>query len=648
MHREDLRSEGLTAPLLGGSSKSRSSKKPLAEGNIQGLRVLSDFHFVDHVGDDPEPDDAAPRCGEVVEGGQRASADEFNLAHAAAPARDPLLAWIEEHRHDNSAWICGSVIPVGSVGFTVKDGQVGVLAAGRRRIWDPQRKLLRTESINATLIQMPQLTIVRVQPGEIGLALRLGSPVVLEEGRHMLAAPEWSFVGVHDATADTVSWPQCPAVKIVRVRPGKIAFIKEHGTPKVLESRKRPYELQAPAQVLVRIQGLLQEDVLKFDMEGSLDVVRVRPGNVALAWHNGSPRVLRAAETLYELRAPAWQFVKLADSMQSRISLDDKNSLDIVRVLPGKLGLCYEAGQPRVLPTMPEPYVLRKPQSQFVALVDQHTEHISLGSLQILTIATGRRGVVWINGQAQILEEGQAVLNEENFEYGGSAEVGEKDCSLGPFRFVTVGSGEVGKKLTQGRLVILEPGMHKLNAAEGETFHGFISVQQQVMKVAKLSVTTLDNVELRVDAVLTWAVSNPERAIRDVQNLHELLRQRTEVRHTTPPRTPRAPRRPACPAPRSPPPRSHLAPRARRRSRQFSRISTIARRRCRPRFRRRSRATRSAAPWCHGRSSSSSSSQWQGLWTVRARARRPRTRSAPRSITSLWGASSEPRATTGA
>ena len=70
------------------------------------------------------------------------------------------------------------------------------------------------------------------------------------------------------------------------MRPGKIAFIKEHGTPKVLDSRKRPYELQAPAQTLVRIQDLLSSDVLKFDKEGSLDVVRVRPGNVALAWYS--------------------------------------------------------------------------------------------------------------------------------------------------------------------------------------------------------------------------------------------------------------------------------------------------------------------------------------------------------------------------
>ena len=39
----------LTAPLLGGSS----TKKTSSDGNIQGLRALTDFVFTDHVGDDP-------------------------------------------------------------------------------------------------------------------------------------------------------------------------------------------------------------------------------------------------------------------------------------------------------------------------------------------------------------------------------------------------------------------------------------------------------------------------------------------------------------------------------------------------------------------------------------------------------------------
>lgn len=51
---------------------------------------------------------------------------------------------------------------------------------------------------------------------------------------------------------------------------------------------------------------------------------------------------------------------------------------------------------------------------------------------------------------------------------------------LGPFIYVTVEAGEVGVKHTKGLLQVLAPGTHTIKTQEGETFHGFISVQQQV------------------------------------------------------------------------------------------------------------------------------------------------------------------------
>ena len=527
--------KAMKQPLLDRGSSVQAEGVPI-EGTVQTIR---DFFFTSPARVSDVACDDPPNSVDGQVGVNPASAPEYRLAHqACAGDEDPLLTWIHRHKDDHAALFGGTIIPTGSCGFTLKNGSVGILASGRRRIWDVQKRLLRIEEINCNLIEMGQVTIVRVRPGEIGLALRHGKPVILEEGRHILAAPEWAYVGVANAADDVVSWQECAAVKIVRVRPGRVAFIREAGVPRVLLSRERPYELLAPQTVLVKLcelngSGSRSADVLRFDEEGSLDLVRVRPGNVALAWHNGSPQVLGAARERYELRAPEWQFVKLGDLISEHIALDAHNSLDIVRVLPGKLGLCYEGGQPRILQPAPEPYVLCKPQSQFIRLEEQHTEHIALGSLHIITISTGRRGVIWIRSQAQILEEGQAVFNDGNFEFGGSSDMGEKDYTLGPFRFVTVDSGEVGKKFTCGKLAILEPGTHRISTAEGETFQGFVSVQQRVMKVAQLNVTTLDNVELHVDAVLTWSICNAERAIRDVESLDDVLRQRTETTLST-------------------------------------------------------------------------------------------------------------------
>merc|ERR1711988_1151465 len=125
--------------------------------------------------------------------------------------------------------------------------------------------------------------------------------------------------------------------------------------------------------------------------------------------------------------------------------------------------------------------------------------------------------------------EGQWVFNEENFVYGGRQDVSTKEYKLGPFHFVTVDAGEVGVKHTNGELDVLPAGTHCLRADKGETFHGFRSIQQEIKKVRGLDVITLDNVDLKVDAVLTYTICDPEKALRYVHDLDAMLVNRTEV-----------------------------------------------------------------------------------------------------------------------
>ena len=463
-------------------------------------------------------------------GGGGGGADAFRIRHAAAPAEDPLLALMHRHRNDCKAFpaIGGRIVPQGHVAFTLKNGKVGYLAPGRRRILDPLRRIHSTVSVNDALIQVANVTFCRVRPGQLGLALHRGVPVVLEVGRHMLEAPEWQFVGTRSSLDDHVAWGEVPALHLVRVRPGKVALLFVDGRPRALHHRQAFYEFMAPREQYRRVEDMMKDEI-RFDANNSLDIVRVRPGTVGLMWQDAQPVVLAPSETPYELRAPRQQFVKIADSMDECLSIDDNNSMDIVRVRPGKIGLLWEQGKPRVIVPRAEPYVLRKPRQQFVRLCDVDEEHIALGSLHIVTIATGRRGVVWVRGQASIVEAGQTVFEEQNFRFGGSKSMSEVDAALGPFRYVTVASGEVGVKHTNGELEVLYAGTHCLATQRGETFHGFVSVQQQVMKVRNLKVITLDNVELRVDAVMTYFISDPEKAIRGVKNLDEVLRQRTET-----------------------------------------------------------------------------------------------------------------------
>jgi len=106
--------------------------------------------------------------------------------------------------------------------------------------------MVDTFEVNATNIQVGNWTFVRILPGEVGLAVQEGKPVLLDAGRHLLVSPEWRYIGTQNVNNDEVSWPEVPALKVVRVRPGKVALVYENGEPQVLMQRQDPYELLRP------------------------------------------------------------------------------------------------------------------------------------------------------------------------------------------------------------------------------------------------------------------------------------------------------------------------------------------------------------------------------------------------------------------
>jgi len=80
----------------------------------------------------------------------------------------------------------------------------------------------------------------------------------------------------------------------------------------------------------------------------------------------------------------------------------------------------------------------------------------------------------------------QAVFDDDNFEYGGSQDISQKEYSLGPYKYITVEAGEVGpgpgprprprvRRGVQvgilhrcGELSVLEAGTHSLSSQRGE------------------------------------------------------------------------------------------------------------------------------------------------------------------------------------
>ena len=153
---------------------------------------------------------------------QTVDPNNYRIQRLVAPTEDILESMIKEREDNHATNVGGIVIAKGQVGFTEKNGKMEVLAPGRRRLWHPQRSFVDTFDMNNPLIQVGNWTFVRILPGQIGLAVQEGRPVILEAGRHLLISPEWRYIGTQNANDDEVSWPEVPALKVIRVRPGKV------------------------------------------------------------------------------------------------------------------------------------------------------------------------------------------------------------------------------------------------------------------------------------------------------------------------------------------------------------------------------------------------------------------------------------------
>ena len=76
------------------------------------------------------------------------------------------------------------------------------------------------------------MNVVRVPPGNIGLATINKSPVILDTGLHFIVEPTFELVGVKSVNDDLI---EIGPVKIIRVQPGMIGLATLNGRPLLLD-----------------------------------------------------------------------------------------------------------------------------------------------------------------------------------------------------------------------------------------------------------------------------------------------------------------------------------------------------------------------------------------------------------------------------
>lgn len=218
-----------------------------------------------------------------------------------------------------------------------RNGNVRVLSQG----WHIIETLgcrVRRAKVTDNVIQQGSLSIIRVLPGQYGLGLLNGHPLVLLPGRHLINDPLFSFTG---SVAMTEAHITVSTTHLLTVAVGKVGLCMVNTTAHFLEPGM--HRINSPRFEFLGFRDSTDEHI----RVGSKHRIVVPSGKVGLGWENGSPLLLETGKT-YNIDSPTFSY---AGSQALNAAVIKHGSVNIVTVKQGQAGISYDQGVLNVLPT---------------------------------------------------------------------------------------------------------------------------------------------------------------------------------------------------------------------------------------------------------------------------------------------------------
>jgi regulator of protease activity HflC (stomatin/prohibitin superfamily) len=139
---------------------------------------------------------------------------------------------------------------------------------------------------------------------------------------------------------------------------------------------------------------------------GSIHRISVDKGKVAKVWHDNLPRLLGEGDHIVE--STQFRF----EGMESIIANPCivHGTLTILRVTRGQIALVWKDNEPTFI-DIPGLYEFDSPDFTFAEFKDSEAPYIQLGSKKTILVQTGQVGVTYLEGQLKILPNGRHVID---------------------------------------------------------------------------------------------------------------------------------------------------------------------------------------------------------------------------------------------
>eukprot|EP01119_Soliformovum_irregulare_P018340 TRINITY_DN55_c2_g1_i1.p1 TRINITY_DN55_c2_g1~~TRINITY_DN55_c2_g1_i1.p1 ORF type:complete len:685 (+),score=227.55 TRINITY_DN55_c2_g1_i1:51-2105(+) len=342
-----------------------------------------------------------------------------------------------------------------------------------------------------------------IDTGKIGIVLHNGRVQAVGPGRWIFPNPRVTLKEVKTITDPTIFFE---SLSILRVQRGEIGLAKENGKYLLLGEGCH-----------VRNSRLFEFDSFKalnqpYIQHGSLHIIRVPNGSYCFVTEAGVPKML--PEGIYVTDSNVFVNNGLQNINQPYLN---HGTLHLLRIAKGKVGLVTDNNKPRLLGE--GTHFINSSTFNYFGLQDLNQEVIRHGTITRFRVRKGEIGLAWENNNPAFFEEGVYEFDSPNFTYERCVNASDKQINLGSRKIVTVWDGEVGVSFKKGKLVILPPDRHIIEAMD-HVFQGFLSTQQQYIpllhgdsKDSLLFCETKDFVEIGLRADVFYKIQDAEKVL---------------------------------------------------------------------------------------------------------------------------------------
>jgi len=148
-----------------------------------------------------------------------------------------------------------------------------------------------------------------------------------------------------------------------------------------------------------------------------------------------------------------------------------------------------------------------------VSIKDELIQH---GPLKIMTVSEGKIGYGTDKGKNLLFAPGRHVVKSNEFVWRGCIDLTQDMSKIGEWQLVRVDFGRVGVATMQGKMKVLEPGIHLFEPPD--VFLRFVNTRLQILNLPECIQESADYVSLYIKANISYHIKNPLRCIEQIQD----------------------------------------------------------------------------------------------------------------------------------